>query len=794
MDQLRHDVRFALRSIIRNPVVSLVAIISLALGIGANASIFSAVDVFMLKPLPFPDANRLVKLGETLPERGFTGVNTSMPTLIDWRRQSKTMNIAGYDDVGLNMSGGDQPERLTGLAVTYNFFDVLEVQPAIGRGFLAEEEQKGAGYVLIISHGLWQRTFGADPEILGRMIGLNGRQYTVVGVMPADFEFDNPFHEIWIPIEDPGEEWRATHYMEAFARVGSSVELARAELSQIQTRLGNAYPAQSGWGADVIPLREEWFDQSFRQGSAIAAVAVFFVLLIACSNVANLLLARGAARGREIALRGALGAGRRRIAIQLLTESVILATLGAIAGLLVAAIGIRGVVSLLPPFFPRLDDIALQPRTLVFMGGLTLLSAVGFGLLPSLRASRTNFGDALSEGGSGASRSTGGVLRNALVMGEIALATVLLISAALLVKSFAGLRSVDLGFEVEDLVTAAVTLPATKYPGTEDVATFHRELLSQITALPGVERAGAASGLPTRGLNQTGYSLPGRPAWDEGQEPRVFFRSVTPGFLETMAIPLLAGRGVEGGDVEGTPGIAVINERLAERHWAGESPLGQTIAFDETVLEIVGVVGNTRDWGASNLPPPMVYQSAYQVGDRRMSYAVKTSTDPSALIEDIRSRVRASDPEQPLYSVSTMKAVMQDSLGPDVAMMKVLGVLAIIAFILAAGGVYGVLAYSVAQRTREIGIRMALGAQPRDVMSMVVRQGSMLALVGVGLGLLASFVSTRGLAFFLVGVDPMDAQVFTAITLFLLFTGVVASYLPARRATRVDPMLALRPD
>ncbi len=491
----------------------------MALGIGANASIFSAVDVLMLKPLPFPEADGLVKLEETNPERGFFGFNTSMPTVMDWRNESQTMEIAGYDDVGLNMSGGDQPERLGGLAVTHNFFSVLQVRPVRGRGFLPAEEREGSGSVLVISDGLWQRSFGGDPEILGQVIGLDGEQYTVVGVMAPSFEFDSPFHEIWIPMENPGEEWRATHYMDAFGRIrtGSSLELARAEISQIQTRLGNTHPELSGWGANVVPLKDEWFGAAFRQGSAIASVAVFLVLLIACANVANLLLVRGAGRACAIALRGALGAGRQRIARQLLTESVILAFIGGAAGLVVAVLGIRGVVSLIPPVFPRLDEIGLQPRTLVFTAMLTLVSGLIFGLLPALRASRSNLRDSLNEGERGGSGGRSGKLQNAFVTAQISLAMVLLISATLLVKSFAGMRSVELGFGTDDVLTATVTLPEVKYPEDADVSTFLRELLAEIRALPGVTEAGGTSGLPMGGITRMPYSLPGQPG--RGGEP-----------------------------------------------------------------------------------------------------------------------------------------------------------------------------------------------------------------------------------------------------------------------------------
>ena len=799
MDQLRRDVRFAFRSIRRNPGISLIAVISLALGIGANASIFSAVDVFMLQPLPFPEADELVTLRETNPERGIFGSNTSMPTVMDWRTESRTMEIAGFDDVGLNMSGGDQPERLAGLAVTHNFFDVLGVQPARGRGFLPVEEREGSGSVLVMSDGLWQRSFGGDPEILGQVIGLDGEQYTVVGVMAPGFEFDSPFHEIWIPMENPGEEWRATHYMEAFGRIrsGSSVELARAEISQIQTRLGNTHPELTGWGANVVPLRDQWFGAAFQQASAIASVAVFLVLLIACANVANLLLARGAGRAREIALRGALGAERHRIARQLLTESVIVAFVGGAAGFVVAVLGIRGVVSLIPPVFPRIDEIGLQPRTLVFTAMLTLASSLIFGLLPALRASRSNLRDALNEGERGGSGGRSGKLQNAFVIAQISLAAVLLISATLLVKSFAGMRSVELGFRTDDVLTATVALPEAKYPESADVSTFLRELSAEIRALPGVTQAGGTNGLPMGGITRMPYSLPGRPAGAESPLPNVSVRLITPGYMEAMSMPLVAGRGIEDDDVYGTPAVAVINERFAERHWTEESPLGQTLAFGETVVEIVGVVGNTRDLGPNNLPPAVVYQAAYQDGyggNRRMSFAVQTATDPSSLIAGIRARVRAADPEQPIYSVATMATVVDESLSRDLGMVKVLSVLALIAFISAVAGVYGVLAYSVGQRTQEMGIRMALGATRGDILKLVVGQGTTLALVGIGVGLSATFASTPGLAFFLVGVDPVDLQVFSLVTLSLLLTSMAASYLPALRATGIDPMTALRPD
>ncbi len=796
MDQLRHDVRFAFRSILRNPTISLAVTISLALGIGANAAIFSVVDALVLRPLPYPESHQLVELTETFPERGWTGVNTSMPKIVDWRQQSRTMEIAGYDNVGLNMSGSDQPERLSGLAVTYNFFDVLRVRPALGRGFLPEEEGEGSGRVIVVSTGLWQRSFGADPEILGRAVSLDGEQHTVVGVMGPDFRFGSPLHEIWIPLEEPEEEWRATHYMNAVGRIrsGSSIELARSEISQIQARMGNAYPEVFGWDAAVVPLQDGLVNEGIRQGSAVVSVAVFLVLLVACANVTNLLLARGAGRQREISLRGALGAGRGRIARQLLTESVILAFAGGTLGLLIAVVGIRGIASLIPPSIPRVGEIQLDPRALAFTGTLTLLSGLVFGLLPTLHASRPNLREALGEGGRGGSGSRGGKLRDALVMGEISLAMVLLISATLLVKSFAGMRSVELGFGTDDVVTATVTLPEVKYPEDADMISFHRDLLRRIRGIPGVVEAGGSSGLPMWSIDRTQYSIPGRPAPDESQAPFVYFRSLTPGYLEAMSMTLVAGRTIDDGDRRGTPKVALVNKRLAEREWPGESPLGETLAFGETVHEIVGVVANTRDFGPGGLPPVMAYTPAYQIGDRRMSYAVQTSSEPSSLIEEIRARVQAADPDQPIYSVTTMAAVVEEAISRDAAMTKVVGALAVIAFVLAAAGVYGVLGYSVARRTQEMGIRMALGAQRGRILWLVVRQGSTMALVGIAAGLLVAFAATRGLAFFLVGVDPLDLQIFGLVTLAVLLTGVASSYLPARQATRVDPMLALRQD
>jgi putative ABC transport system permease protein len=795
MDLFLQDVKFAFRSLVKSPVLTTVAILSLAVGIGANSAIFSAVDVFMIRPLPFDESVDLVAVWTANRERGWSRSASSVADFLDWRDQSQTLEVAGYYNTGVNLSGGDQPERLQGLRVAYNFLDVLRVRPAMGRGFASEEERDGTPPVAIISDVLWHRSFGADPGILGRTINLDGVQHTVVGILPPRFRFDSASTDVWIPMGITGEEPRVSRFLQVLGRVRETHTLdeARAEMSRVAQRLAEAYPdANAGNSVNIIRLKDEWFDEGFRSGSLISTVAVLFVLLIACANIANLLLARGASREREIALRGALGAGKGRIVRQLLTESMMLALCGGAMGVLLSSFGIRGLVSIMPAWFPQVDQITLNGRVVAFTAVLTAVAGAVFGLAPALQSSRADLKEALSEGGRGGTSARGGRLRKGLVVSEVALAMVLLVSAGLLIQSFVQMRSADLGFQTEDVLTMRVTLPETKYPQDEDIVSFQLDLLDRLEALPAVEVAGGTHILPTTGNTGTYYWLPTDEPAALSQRPVVSFRDVIPGYFEAMGVPLISGRTIARSDVQDSPPVIVINQLFADRHWPNEDPIGRQVEFSSGVREIVGVVGVTRDSGPDDDPGPMVYFSAFQSESRSMGYTLRTSADPASLIPRLRELVTSMDPDQPVYSIQTLADMIREQIGGNTIMVKILSVLAAIALLLALVGVYGVMAYSVAQRTQEMGIRMALGAQRGDVLRLVVRQGAALAGLGVAIGVLVGLGVTRGLSFFLFGVSPFDPLTFSTVGLVLLTAGLLATYFPARRATKVDPMSALR--
>ncbi len=795
MERLLQDVKFAFRSLRKSPVLSAVAILSLGIGIGANSAIFSAVDVFMIRPLPFEDSNDLVMVWTSNRERGWSSASSSMPDFVDWREQSQSLELAALRNIGVNLSGGEQPERLQGLQVASNFFQVLQVRPSYGRDFLPEEERVGAAPVAIISDGLWHRSFGAQPDVVGRTVNLDGVQHTVVGILPPKFRFGSGGTDVWIPITVTGEENRASRNLRVLGRLraGYGLEQARSEMSRIAQLLSEAYPdANAGNGANTVRLRDEWFDEGFKSGSLISTVAVLFVLLIACANIANLLLARGASREREIALRGALGAGKGRIVRQLLTESMILAAVGGALGVLLSLFGIRALVSVFPSWFPQVEAITLNGRVLFFTGAITLFAGLVFGLAPALQGSGGDLKQALAEGGRGGTSSRGGRLRKALVVSEVALAMVLLVSSGLLVQSFVRMRTADLGYRTKDVLTMRVTIPESKYPEEESVVAFQRDLLDRLQALPGVDRVGGTSNLPTTGGSGTYYWLPEDEAAPLSQRPVVRYQEVIAGYFETMDMPLVSGRPLRISDDSDAPPVVVINRLVAERHWPEEDPIGKRIEFPSGAREIVGVVESTRDNGPDDDPDPMVYFSAFQSGSRSMGYALSTSVDPASMIPLIRSLVTSMDPDQPVYSILTVEDRIAEVMGGNMVVVKILTALAAIALLLSLVGVYGVMAYSVAQRTQEVGIRMALGAQTGDVLRMVVRQGGMLAGLGVVIGILIALGVTRGLAFFLYGVSPFEPVTFAVVALTLLSAGLLATYVPARRATRIDPVNALR--
>jgi putative ABC transport system permease protein len=574
---------------------------------------------------------------------------------------------------------------------------------------------------------------------------------------------------------------------------GSTLEQARAEVAQIAEALADAFPETSaGNGARVLTLHEEFFDEGFKAGSLIATVAVAFVLLIACANVANLMMARAAGREREVALRGALGAGRLRIVRQLMTEAVMVALMGGGLGLLVAVAGIRGLVSIMPPSFPRVDEIGLDGRVLLFTAMVSLATGIVFGLAPALQTSRANLIAPLKEGGRTGTGARGGRLRKALVAAEVSLALVLLVSSTLLVQGFLRIRTTDRGFNRENVLTFRFALPEKAYPEDEQVVAFQDRLMSKVRAVPGVVAAGATSILPMWGGSGTWYSIPGEDRPDEAGRLGTSYRVLLPGFFETMQIPLVAGRVMENEDRSDGPAIIVINEVMAERHWGDTDPIGQQIEFASGRREIVGVVKNTLELGVETGVVPMIYFSALQSTRRSLAWVVRTTTAPEMIADAVQREVAALDPNVPVYRVMTMDEHLKDVTGGDTVMAKMMAAMAVIALLLAVGGVYGVMAYSVSQRTQEMGIRMALGAQRKNVLSLVVRQGTVLALIGVVVGTGIALGVTRGLSRFLFGVSPFDPAAFGVVAVTLLVSGIAATYLPARRATRVDPVTALR--
>lgn len=795
MDSIWQDLRFAVRSLRNGPGLIAVAVLSLGLGIGANATIFSAVDVFMLQPLPYPDPDRLLVLSMTNEERGWTNLEFSLPDFLDYREISETMNIAVHNGASFNVSAGDRPERIVGREISWNFLDVVGVQPALGRGFTPAEESVGQDKVAILGDPLWHRQFGADPGVLGSSILLDGVPHTVVGIMPPGFWFEQPGNEIWTPLSFTGDESRRSHFLEAVGRIreGHTLEQARAEASQIAASLSQQHPeTNAGNGSRVITVHEDVFDEGFRMGSLIASVAVAFVLLIACANVANLLLARAAGRAREVALRGALGAGRVRIVRLFLTESLLVAVMGGVLGVALSIVGIDAFVSLMPSYFARIDEITLNGRVLAYTATISFLTAVIFGLAPALQVSRPNLTESLKEGGRGETGSTGGRLRKMLVVAEISMALVLLVSSALLVQGFLKLRTTELGFQRDGVLTFRITLPEGEYDSETSRINFFETLHQRLGTVPDVSVAGATHLMPLVGNSATRYTVAGEEPSEAGREPVVSIRILLAGYFEALQIPTIRGRTLEMRDRSDAPFVVVINEDMAARHWPDTDPIGHRIRVAGEPREIVGVVANTRDWGAESAVGPMVYVPMHQYVLRSMAFVLASDAAPSVLADAVRGEVAALDPNLPVYQLMTVAELLLTETGDDAVMAKIMAALAVIALVLAIGGVYGVMAYSVSQRTQELGIRVALGAQRTDVVRLVVRQGTVLALVGIVVGVVLALGVTKSLSLFLFGVSPFDPITFSAVGALLLGSGLVATYLPARRATKVDPIIALR--
>ncbi len=803
MNNLLQDVRYALRMFVKKPGFTFMVVVALALGIGANTAIFSVVNAVLLRPLPYREPDRIVKVWEVHPNAKLRDdkANVAPANFIDWAGQNEVFEqIAAYEGNrrGFNLTDGGESEHIEGSRVSAGLFPLLGVQPTLGRFFTEEEDRQGNNRVIILSQGFWQRRFGADPDILGRTLTLNLRSYTVIGVMPADFDVPQSV-DFWVPIafDDEEAKTRDFHYLSVIARLkpGVTVEQARAGMNVIAQRLEQQYPETNSKLGAHLTLLSEHLVSRIRPALLILLGAVGLVLLIACANTANLLLARAAVRQKEIAIRQALGASRLRLVKQMLTESLILALLGGSIGAIIALWGTDLLARLGPESISGLGHIRIDARVLGFTFTLSLLTGVIFGLMPALQASRPRLNELLKEGG----RSSGGTLRSRtrslLVISEVALSLVLLIGAGLMVKSFLRLQSVTPGFDPDNLLTVKLSPTISKFRNKSEGVAFYQQVQRQIQSLPGVVSVGAVTHLPLSEDNlRLTFNIEGRPAPAPDERFLAEARAISPNYFRAMSIPVLSGRDfTERDNIQSVPAI-IINAKMADVYWPGEDPVGKRLIMEgeKTPREIVAVVGDVKHWGLEEESRPEMYWPLYQEPLVFTSVVIRSTSDPASLAEAVKSEVKAIDNDQPVYRIRTMEQLLSRSVAAQRFSMLLLAIFALVALVLAAVGIYGVMAYSVSQRTREIGIRMAMGAASRDVLSLVVSQGLKLAAVGVAIGVAGAFALTRVMSGLLYGVSTTDFQTFIAVPLLLTLVAALASYIPARRATKVDPMVALR--
>jgi putative ABC transport system permease protein len=800
METLLQDIRYGIRSLLKHPGFTAIAIITLSLGIGATSAMFSTVNAVLLQPLAYPESERMVVVEGVNPALGITQSNLSIPDFADWQQQNQSFEqLAIFATGGSLLTSGDETERVRGTGVTNDFFPLFRTPAIRGRALQPDDSQKGRDPVLVLSYGLWQRRFGADPNVIGSKVAVGGKSTTIVGVMPAGFDYPAQT-EMWVPLSiDAASERRDNRAYNVIGRLkpGVSISQAQTSLDTINQRLAQAYvETNRGWSARVTNLQERMVG-SMRNALLLLLGAVAFVLLIACANVANLLLARSTGRQKEIALRAALGANRWRVIRQLLTESLLLSVIGGGLGLTLSLWLTKLFVSISPPNTPRFDEIKPDARVLLFTLGLAVLTGLVFGLAPALQASRVDLTGGLKEGGRGSGSSHNKRLRSVMMVSEIALSFMLLVGAGLLIKSFMKLRDVSPGFNADGVLTMRISMPSAKYPKGEPRVQMLRQTLERLQTVPGVQSAGAVLSLPLGGDTFNvgrSYIREGRPATPE-ESANARYLVATPDYFRTLQIPLVAGRTFTAEDVEQGTKVVIVNETMARKLWPGESPLGRRITIwrdEKFPREIVGVVGDTKGALDEEAEAQMYTPYAQESGWTGMSLVVRTTGDPLNTAAAARNEIRALDKGIPIYNVRTMNDVMAISVAPQRTSMLLLSAFAGVALLLAMIGIYGVTAYYVTQRTQEIGIRIALGAQMADVMKLVLRNGMALALIGVAIGLAGAFAITRVMASLLFGVNPTDVATFAIVSLCLLATALLASYLPARRATKVDPLVALR--
>jgi putative ABC transport system permease protein len=810
---LWQDLRFGGRMLVKQPGFTLITVVTLALGIGANTAIFSIINAVLLHPLPYAEAEHLVKVYGEFPTLATNQMRLSVPEYTDFQQQTQSFAASGAFDSGsanLAPSDGSEPERVERGALTPEMFAVLQVAPVLGRVFTPEEAQAGRDDVVLLSHSLWQRRFGGDAGVIGQSLNISGRSQTIIGVMPPGFAFP-PKTEIWQPLWFPKAQYdqqqRGGRGLEVLARLKpeASLKAAQAELDGLGAQLTAQYP--QNYGADrryrmiVTPLLDDVVGE-LKPALLLLACAVGFVLLIACANVANLLLARAATRRQEIAVRLALGAGRRRLVQQLLTESILLALTGGLAGLLLATWGVQVLLRFVPDNLPRLNTVGLDGRVLLFTALASLATGIIFGLAPAVQAAQADVNEALRESGRTGKGGRGQRLRNAFVVAEIALALVLLAGAGLMLKSFWRLQAVEPGFQADGVLTLRMLLPFTTHPQPSERAAFFRQVLERFRDLPGVTAAGAVSRIPMVPGNNSGRMTIENGAANELNDPSVEteMRWASPDYFQTMGIALLSGRDFNNGDSQGSLPVAIVDENFVRRFYPNEDPIGKRIKRGgpqstgpwKTIIGVVRAVRNQR-LDATSLP--QAYFPVFQEADEmyNLSFAVRTGEgDPLTLAQSLRAAVLAVDRNQPVFDVKPLRHIVADSVALKRLALLLLSLFAMVALVLAASGIYGVMAYSVTQRSHEIGIRQALGAQIGDVLRLVIWQGLKLALCGLALGVVAALALTRFLEALLFGVSATDPLTFAGIAGLLVVVALVACWIPARRATKVDPLVALR--
>jgi putative ABC transport system permease protein len=818
METFWKDLRYGWRTLWRNPGFAIVAIVTLAIGIGANVTIFSVINGVLLKPLPFPESRRLVTIWETDSERNVVRGTASPAEFLDWQEMNHSFeNLAAWRGLYFTITGGGDPERVWGSEVSGNFFRMLKIAPALGRDFEKDDEQPGHEPVAILTDGLWRRRFGADPGVIGKTIELDGKPATVIGVLPKSFSLygTSPSFDIWRPLAfDRAKLDRQAHALVIFGRLARSVTIAQAqtEMRAIQEELKQKYPdIDQKNGLRVTGFHEELVS-SLRPGLLLLLPAVGFLLLIASGNVANLMLARATAREREIAVRASLGAGRNRILRQLLTESFLLAALGAFVGIVFAIGGLHLLRAFLPPptgrgQIPHPEWITIDATVLAFTIGIAFLTSVIFGLAPSLQVARARIYESLKEGSRGTtSGRRSQFIRSALIVSEVGFSLILLVGASLLVRSFSRMMSEDLGFNPSNVLTMQIFLAPAQYPTTQSVSNFYDDVLGKVAALPGVQSASAVNFLPLTGWNVfCNFEVEGHPITESDEQPTTQYRVSDWRYLQTMGIAVKEGRAFAAADSPRAPGVAIVNETLARRYWPGQDPVGQQIKliFPATRqvwdgepqagwLTIVGIAADARDWAWGEAKAGQMYLPLAQDPSRIMHLTVRSQGDPNQLTSDIRHAVETSDPNQPVTDVRSMDGYLDIAVAQKRLNMSLLAFFAVVAGVLAAIGIYGVMGYAVEQRSHEIGIRMALGARPDDVVRMIVRDGMKLALLGLALGLAGSLVAMKYLESQLYGIKARDPLTFACVAVALALVALAACYIPARRATKVDALSALR--